>query len=80
MKMVPVIGGNVRKGGYEKMKNAVVATYDYYTLDQARKILCMEQRKQKRRRKRIDQIKMNLVLFYVLVPVYFVISWLINGY
>lgn len=23
------------------MKNTVVATYDYYTLEQARKILCM---------------------------------------
>lgn len=81
MKMVPVIGGN-GKEEKRKMKNAVIATYDYYTLEQAERILYRRKSERKRRRERIDQIKMNLVLFsfYVLVPVYFVISWLINGY
>ena len=82
MKMVPVIGGNVRKGGYEKMKNAVVATYDYYTLEQAERILYGQRKKRKRRKEMIDQVKINLMLFsfYVLVPVYLVISWMISGY
>lgn len=64
------------------MKNAVVATYDYYTLEQAERILYGQRKKRKRRKEMIDQVKINLMLFsfYVLVPVYLVISWMISGY
>ena len=81
MKMVLVIGGN-GKEEKRKMKNAVVATYDYYTLEQAERILYGQRKKRKRRKEMIDQVKINLMLFsfYVLVPVYLVISWMISGY
>ena len=51
----------------------IVATYDYYTLDQARKILYREESKRKKRKARIEQIKANMILFsfYVLAPVLF---------
>lgn len=64
------------------MKNEVVATYDYYTLEQAKRILYGQRKRRKRRKKMIDQIKTNLVLFsfYVLVPMYLFISWAISGY
>ena len=60
----------------------IVATYDYYTLDQARKILYREESKRKKRKARIEQIKANMILvsFYVLAPVYLIISWAISGY
>lgn len=64
------------------MKNTVVATYDYYTLEQAERILYSQRKKRKRRKEMIDQVKINLMLFsfYVLVPAYFILEWLINGY
>ena len=60
----------------------IVATYDYYTLDKARKILYREESKRKKRKARIEQIKANMILFsfYVLAPVYLIISWAISGY
>ena len=60
----------------------IVATYDYYTLDQARKILYREESKRKKRKARIEQIKVNMILFsfYVLAPAYLIISWAISGY
>ena len=60
----------------------IVATYDYYTLDQARKILYREESKRKKRKARIEQIKANMILFSfnVLAPVYLTISWAISGY
>lgn len=60
----------------------IVATYDYYTLEQARKILYREESKRKKRKERIEQIKFNLMLFsfYVLVPAYFILEWIMRGY
>lgn len=60
----------------------IVAIYDYYTLNQARKILYREESKRKKRKARIEQIKVNMILFsfYVLAPAYLIISWAISGY
>ena len=60
----------------------IVATYDYYTLDQARKILYREESKRKKRKARIEQIKANMILFsfYVLAPVYFILEWILRGF
>lgn len=60
----------------------IVATYDYYTLEQARKILYREESKRKKRKERIEQIKFNMMLFsfYILVPMYFILEWIMRGY
>lgn len=60
----------------------IVATYDYYTLDQARKILYRVECKRKKRKEKMEQIKYNMMLFsfYVLVPAYFVLEWILRGY
>ena len=62
----------------------IVATYDYYTLEQARQIIKQEQR-QKARQKRIEQvntIKTTLVLsvFMIVCPLLMFIHWLAFGY
>lgn len=64
------------------MKSTVVATYDYYTLEQAERILYRRKSERKKRKERMERIKFNLMLFsfYVLVPAYFILEWLINGY
>lgn len=60
----------------------IVVTYDYYTLEQARKILYRVENKRKKRKEKLDQIKFNLMLFsfYVLVPAYFILEWILRGY
>lgn len=60
----------------------IVATYDYYTLEQAQRILYRRKNAQKKRKERIERIKFNMMLFsfYVLVPVYFVLEWIMRGY
>ena len=62
----------------------IVATYDYYTLEQARQIIRQEER-QKARQKRIEQvntIKTTLVLsvFMIGCPLLMFISWVAFGY
>ena len=60
----------------------IVATYDYYTLEQAERIIYRRNSTQRKRKERIERIKFNLMLFsfYVLAPAYLVISWVMNGY
>lgn len=60
----------------------IVATYDYYTLEQAQRILYRRKNAQKKRKERIERIKFNMMLFsfYVLVPVYFVLEWILREY
>ena len=62
----------------------IVAEYDYYTLDQARKILRKEsyRRKQKRRKEQIESIKFYTVLFLGTWGIAFLMffNWLIFGY
>ena len=60
----------------------IVATYDYYTLDQARKILYRKKSARKKHKEKMEQIKYNMMLFsfYVLVPAYFVLEWILRGY
>lgn len=65
-------------------QSQIVATYDYYTLEQARKIIRQEQR-QKARQKRIERvetIKTTLVLsvFMIGFPFLMFIHWLAFGY
>lgn len=65
-------------------QSQIVATYDYYTLEQARKIVRQEER-QKARQKRIEQvetIKTTLVLgcFMIVFPLLMFIRWLVIGY
>lgn len=59
-----------------RRNDIVVAEYDYYTLDQARKIL-EEERKQKRMV--IVESYMTVVAMFV-IPVLFVLYWVVFGY
>lgn len=60
----------------------IVATYDYYTLEKAERILYRRNSAQKKRKERIERIKFNMMLFsfYVLVPAYFILEWIMRGY
>lgn len=58
------------------MRNVIVAEYDYYTLDQAKSIL-EEERKAKRRE--IIEEYMSVAAMFV-VPVLFVLHWIVFGY
>lgn len=60
----------------------IVATYDYYTLEQAKKILYREESKRKKRKEKIERIKWNMMLFsfYVLAPAYFILEWILRGF
>ena len=58
------------------MRNVVVAEYDYYTLDQARRIL--EEERKAKRRENIDAY-MSVAAMCV-VPVLFVLHWIVFGY
>lgn len=62
----------------------VVATYDYYTLEQAREVIKQEQRNKlkKKRMQLIENIKTTLVLFcgFVVFPCLMFIYWLAFGY
>lgn len=60
----------------------IVATYDYYTLEQAERILYRRNSAKRKRKERIERIKFNIMLFtfYMLVPAYLIISWAISGY
>ena len=65
-------------------QSQIVATYDYYTLEQARQIIRQEER-QKARQKRIEQvnaIKTTLVLsiFIIGCPLLMFLHWLAFGY
>lgn len=65
-------------------QSQIVATYDYYTLDQARKIIRQEER-QKARQKRIEQvenIKTATVLGFFMIgcPLLMFLHWLAFGY
>lgn len=62
----------------------IVATYDYYTLEQARKIIRQEER-QKARQKRIEQvetIKTTLMLAFFMIgcPLLMFLHWVAFGY
>lgn len=56
--------------------NDIVAEYDYYTLAQARKIIYEETRKKKRE---IREECMSVVSMIV-IPVLFVLHWIVFGY
>ena len=65
-------------------QSEIVATYDYYTLEQARQIIRQEER-QKARKKRIEQvenIKTTLVLCgcFIGLPLLMFLHWLAFGY
>lgn len=65
-------------------QSEIVATYDYYTLEQARQIIRQEER-QKARKKRIEQvenIKTTLVIgfFMISCPLLMFLHWLAFGY
>lgn len=82
-------------------ENSIVAEYDYYTLEQASKIIMPEirkitaeevqrildaeikmKRKKRKRKKRIEELKYNMILFifYGMIPMVLVWSWIIFGY
>ncbi len=58
------------------MRKKIVAEYDYYTLEQARKIL-EEERKEKRKEIRDDYMS---VASMVIIPILFVLHWIVFGY
>ena len=77
------------------MMENVVREYDYYTLEQARKIIYQEMRHDRitrkrriaqnrleRRRKKIEQIKfiIGMSIIFIVVPFGMVIHWLLCGY
>ena len=57
-------------------RNIVVDEYDYYTLDQARKIL--EDERKQNRKETIEEY-MSMIAIFV-IPVLFVLHWIIFGY
>lgn len=59
-----------------KENNIVVAEYDYYTLDQARKIF--EEEKKQKRKETIEAYKSVAVMLGILV--FFVLHWIVFGY
>lgn len=59
-----------------RRNNVIVAEYDYYTLDQARKIL--EDEIKQNRKETIEEY-MSVVAMFV-IPVLFVLHWIIFGY
>ena len=60
----------------------IIATYDYYTLEQAEHVLYRRNSAQRKRKERIERIKFSVMLFmfYVVAPAYLIISWAISGY
>lgn len=56
--------------------SVVVAEYDYYTLDQARKIIRKEEKQKKEEEK--DLYKSAGVM--VIIPILFLIHWIVFGY
>ena len=77
------------------MKNTVVAEYDYYTLEQARKLIYAEMRHDRitrkrklankrlaRRKRMIEQIKFGLFLFgaFIVLPLSMIAHYLMIGY
>jgi len=54
----------------------VVAEYDYYTLDQARRIIQEEERQKKKEER--DCYKS--VATMVIIPILFLIHWIVFGY
>ena len=60
----------------------IAVTYDYYTLEQAERILYRRNSAQRKRKERIERIKFSVMLFmfYVVAPAYLIISWAISGY
>lgn len=59
-----------------KMANKVVAEYDYYTLDQARKIILAEE---KQRKKKIIENYVAIATMFV-TPFLMFFHWIIVGY
>lgn len=73
------------------MNDNVVVTLDYFTLDQARKIIYAEMQKDRedrkrkaaqRRKQKVKQIKLTIALFFTLVglPLAMFVHWLVVGY
>lgn len=71
--------------------NNIVVEYDYYTLDQARKIIYAEMQADReklisiaryKRKKKIELIKLTIGLFLTLIalPLGMCIHWLVVGY
>ena len=58
------------------MRKKIVAEYDYYTLEQARKII-EEERKEKRKEIRDDYMSAASM---VIIPILFVLHWIVFGY
>ena len=60
----------------------IVATHDYYMLEQAADILYRRKSVKRKRKEKIERIKFNLMLFafYVLIPLYFMAEWMLHGY
>lgn len=70
--------------------NTIVATYDYYTLDQARKIIYAEmaedrerkkEKSRRRRKEKLESIKLTIGLFISLIgiPMLMVLHWIVTG-
>ena len=67
------------------MKNTnIVATYDYYTLEQAKHIIKQEETQKIRRKRKqiIESLKLTLVLFLGMgvFPMWMVLHWITYGY
>lgn len=58
------------------INSRIVAEYDYYTLDQAREIIKKEERQKKHE---IKEEYMSVAAM-VIIPVLFVLHWIVFGY
>lgn len=58
------------------MKNNIVAEYDYYTLDQARKIF--EEERKRKKRETIEEYASIGAMF--VTPFLFILHWIVFGY
>lgn len=65
-------------------QSQIVATYDYYTLDQARQIIRQEERQKarKKRNEQVETIKTTLLLFgcFIGFPLLMLLHWIAFGY
>lgn len=67
-------------------KQDIAVEYDYYTLEQARKLILTDMETKRKRKKRIERQIENikfyimLFLFFVVAPMYMIIEWILVGY
>ena len=65
---------------YTYGNNAIVAEYDYYTLDQAEKIIKAKERKQRQKDREENISAIVVTLLAITICIGFFVYWLLIGY